>query len=101
MSNMRFDKFYLGILMLALFIPAQGMAERVPLSPEGLKAEATHVVTGRVKAVYSLDKLTALYGEGTIETEYLSVIEVETVEKGVGLKPGDLVYARSWKVKKT
>ena len=97
---MSFYKSCLGVFMLALLIPAQLMAERAPLSPEALKAEATHVVTGLVKAVYSLDKPSERYGQGTIETDYLLEIEIQSVEKGDGLKPGDLVYARLWKVKK-
>jgi hypothetical protein len=97
---MIFNKSYLGIMLLALLMPTQVTAERVPLSPEALKAEATHIVTGLVKAVYGLDKLSTSYGEGTIETDYLLEIEVQTVEKGEGLKPGDLLYVRSWKVKK-
>jgi hypothetical protein len=45
-------------------------AERVPLSPEQQKAEATHIVKGVVKAVYSREVQTMLYGKGTVETHY-------------------------------
>jgi len=75
-------------------------AERVPLSPEQLKAEATHVVTGVVKAVYSREVETTSYGKGTLETHYLLEIEVRAVEKGSGVASGDIVYARCWRLKK-
>jgi hypothetical protein len=61
-------------------------AERVPLSPEQQKAEATHIVKGVVKAVYSREVQTMLYGKGTVETHYLLEIEVQGVEKGAGIE---------------
>lgn len=75
-------------------------AERVPLSPEKKNAEATHIVTGVVKAVYTREAETELYGKGTLETHYLLEIEAQGVEKGDGIAKGDLVYARCWRLKK-
>ncbi len=69
-------------------------AERVFLSDQQKKAEATHIITGLVRAVYAREAKTTLYGEGTLETHFLIEIEVQGVEKGEGLKKGDLVYAR-------
>src|SRR5215471_7604884 len=75
-------------------------AERPALSPEEQKAEATHIVTGVVKAVYSREVKTTSYGKGTLETHYLLEIEVRGVEKGGGVGNGDIVYARCWRLKK-
>src|SRR5262249_11916059 len=88
--------------LAALVVVATTMAraERVPLSPEELNAEATHIVTGVVKAIYSREVETTLYGKGTLETHYLLEIEVRGVEKGGGVGKGDLVYARCWRLKK-
>jgi hypothetical protein len=75
-------------------------AERVPLSPEQKLKESTHVVNGVVKAIYSRDVESGLYGKGTIETQYLLEIEIQDIEKGAGLAKGDMVYARCWRIKK-
>jgi hypothetical protein len=85
--------------LLILAVPAT-WAERVPLSPEDKKAEATHIVKGVVKAIYSREAETTLYGKGTVETRFLLEIEVQGVEKGNGLAKGDLIYARCWRLKK-
>jgi hypothetical protein len=74
--------------------------ERPALSPEEQKAEATHIVTGVVTAVYSREVETTLYGKGTLETHYLLEIEVRGIEKGGGIDKGDVVYARCWRLKK-
>jgi hypothetical protein len=85
---------------LLLFAGSLAWAERVPLSPEDKKAEATHILTGVVKAVYSREAETTRYGKGTLETHYLIEIEVRGVDKGAGIGKGDLVYARCWRLKK-
>jgi len=91
----------IAILATALVLAVPMVqAERVPLSPEQQKAEATHIVKGVVKAVYSREVQTMLYGKGTVETHYLLEIEVQGVEKGAGIEKGDIVYARCWRLKK-
>jgi hypothetical protein len=85
---------------LLLLTATMARAERVPLSAEQKKAESTHIVTGVVKAVYSREVGTTLYGKGTLETHYLLEIEVHRVEKGGGVEKGDIVYARCWRLKK-
>jgi hypothetical protein len=92
---------FLGTIA-ALFVLTATVArgERVPLSPEEQSAEATHIVTGVVKAIYGRDVETALYGKGTVETHYVVEIEVRGVEKGAGIAKGDIVYARCWRLKK-
>jgi hypothetical protein len=92
---------FIGTLAaLAVLTTTMVRAERVPLSPEQQKAEATHIVTGVVKAIYSREVETTLYGKGTLETHYLLEIEVDVVEKGGGIGKGDIVYARCWRLKK-
>ena len=88
--------------LAALFVLTATMvrAERPALSPEEQKAEATHIVTGVVKAIYSREVETASYGKGTVETHYVLEIEVQGVEKGAGLEKGDVIYARCWRLKK-
>jgi len=91
----------LGFLSALLVLAGStAWAERVPLSPEDKKAEATHIVTGVVKAIYSRHAETMCYGKGTLETHYLLEIEVRDIEKGEGIKKGDIVYARCWRLKK-
>jgi hypothetical protein len=86
--------------ILTLLVTASARAERVPLPPEQLSKEATHVVTGAVKVIYAKDVETGLYGKGTVETHYLLEIEVSGVEKGTALEKGDIIYARCWRLKK-
>jgi hypothetical protein len=88
------------LLTLFFLFLTQASAERVPLSAGQKTAEATNIVTGIVRAVYGRETETARYGQGTLETHFLLEIEVEAVEKGDGLKKGDLVYARCWRLKK-
>lgn len=91
-----------GILALALVasITSAAQAERVPLSPEQKQKESTHIVSGVVKAIYTRDVESGMYGKGTIETHYLIEIEVQGTEKGAGVAKGDIVYARCWRIKK-
>jgi hypothetical protein len=97
----RFRMRLIGLLAVVLLLTGSAVwAERVPLSPEQKNKESTHIVTGMVKAIYSRNVETTLYGKGTQETHYLVEIEVENVEKGKGLEKGDLVYARCWRLKK-
>ena len=95
---MRWD--FLFACCVVLVVSAWAGAERVPLDAEGLQRESTHIVAGQVKGVYSRDEESTLYGRGTIVTRYIVEIEIKDTEKGIGLKEGDLVYARCWSLKK-
>jgi len=90
----------LVIVMIALVSVVSAKAERVPLSPEDLNKESTHIITGEVKSVYSRDAESDLYGSGTIVTRFIVEIEIKSIEKGDGLKKGEMVYARCWSLKK-
>jgi hypothetical protein len=83
-----------------LVLAGAAIAEKKSLNTDELKAEATEIVTGKVKAVYSREVKSTLYGPGTVETHYLVEILVEGVEKGNRLKKGKVVCARCWKLKK-
>ena len=88
-------------VMSVLVLATEVTAERPNLSPDQLQNEATHVVTGTVKAAYSRDVETRRQGPGTVETHTVLEIEVDAVEKGGGVRPGDVIYARCWRVKKS
>jgi hypothetical protein len=65
-------------------------AEIPPLSPEGLKASSTHIVTGDVRLIAS---------EVTRDDEWVTAVGVVEIrvaerEKGDRIEPGDCVYAR-------
>jgi len=75
---------------LATALPAR--AEKVPLSPEELRSTATHVVVGKVTAVYTRAETSGDWKY----THYLAEIQIAETEKGEGLKKGDLVYVRYW-----
>ena len=77
-------------VVVALVAPVR--AEKVPLSPEELLKTATHVVTGKVAAVYSR---TATEGDWKY-TRYVAEVRVGECAKGDGVKKGELVYARYW-----
>ena len=63
------------------------------MPPAGLEKTATHVITGEVAAIY---KRKTVEGDWTY-TRHVAEVRVKTVEKGEGLKPGDLAYVRYWR----
>ncbi len=80
--------------LVALFagLTMGAFAERVDMPPEWLQKTATHVVIGTVAAVY---ESTASDAEWRT-TRYVAEVRIKTVEKGEGLKAGELVYVRYW-----
>ena len=77
---------------LSLFVISPLTAEKVPMSPEKLKETATHVVKGKVQAIYSR----VVKDEKWRTTHWVAEVEIQEVEKGEGLAKGGLVYARYW-----
>jgi hypothetical protein len=66
--------------------------EKPDLDPAQLRELATHVVTGEVRAIYERTE-----EEGSWKvTRRVAELAVESVEKGEGIEPGSLVYARYW-----
>lgn len=74
---------------LAIVAPRR---EKADLSPEALRSTATHIVLGEVKQIWTRAESSGSWDT----TRYVAEIAVELVEKGEGLEPGALVYARYW-----
>lgn len=68
-------------------------AEKVDLTPEQLRETATHIIVGAVVQVYERKET----GKDWNTTHYLAEIRTREIEKGDGIKKGDLVYIRYWK----
>lgn len=81
------------VTLVLAFMAGRAQAEKEPLSPEELRKTATHVVTGRVNAIYSRVERSADYEY----TRYVAEVQVGETEKGDGLKKGALVYARYYR----
>lgn len=78
------------ILLLAV---AGTLHAEVPLLPKNeLKNEATHIVVGKVRALYS----TTTKSEDWESTNSVAEIAVLSVEKGSVITSGDVVYAHYW-----
>lgn len=67
-----------------------------PLSIETLKSTATHIVVGTVQAIFQR-KVEEPEWSGPV---YVAEMRVKEVEKGQGIKSGDLLYARYSEVHK-
>ena len=85
-------RIWLLALSALLAVPALAWAEKVPLSPEELRATATHIVVGQVTAVYTRTETTPEWRY----THYVAEIRIAEIEKGDGLKKGEPVYVRYW-----
>src|SRR5688572_9556404 len=83
-----------AIAVLLLLATALARAAIPKLSPDELKQRATHIVTGEVRAVYSLES-----GERPDYADRKFCVELtpSAVEKGEGLKEGRALYVRTWK----
>ena len=68
-------------------------AEKSPLSPDELRKTATHVVTGRVAAVF---ERTEVAGDWKY-TRFVAEVRVDECEKGDGHRKGELVYVRYYR----
>lgn len=78
-------------LLLAAFMLhacSQARAEKRPLTKAELEETASHIVVGKVQAVYSFKERVKNYGY----TRYVAEVKVDKQEKGEG--PKDLIYIR-------
>jgi len=76
------------VALLALVV----RAEKANMSPDALARKATHIVVGKVNAIYTRE-----HREGQWRyTRYVAEVAIEKVEKGDGLDAGGLVYVRYW-----
>jgi hypothetical protein len=88
----------LRILILIAAVPAIALAApawplKPDLSPDRLGRMATHVVTGKVTAVYERTETVDDWNY----TRYVAEVRVDGCEKGDGVKKGDIVYVRYWR----
>ncbi len=79
-------------VILSALVSGALAREKADLSPENLKEIATHVITGKVGDIYTM----TTSEDDWKYTRHVAEVLVATVEKGEGLKAGDLVYARYW-----
>lgn len=84
------------LLVLALTLTEVTVQADVPLlSPDELKSESSHVIVGKVRAVYS----TTEKSKDWQDTYSVAEILVSTVGKGGGIESGDVLYAHYWNKK--
>jgi hypothetical protein len=85
-----------GIWLIAgvlVFLPAgRAEAEKVSMGPDELRATATHVIVGRVQAIYTRQQRSGSY----LVTHHAAEVKVTASEKGAGVKKGDLLFVRYW-----
>ncbi|MBX9584866.1 MAG: hypothetical protein K2X87_31565 [Gemmataceae bacterium] len=81
------------VAVLLLSGSASGVASEPALPPERLAADADVIVVGPVKEVYSRVEDD---GRGHVTARLVFAVAVEAVEKGDAVRPGDLVYVRSY-----
>lgn len=85
-----------SLLLIALLaLPA--LAALPPRSAENLKQTASHVVTGKVKAVYTTDEKRQA---DMIDRQFVIELVVTAVEKGEGPAVGKVLYAKCWRPEK-
>ena len=80
-------------LPLLLLVALPALAEKANMPPEALARTATHIVTGKVQAVYTR---TAVEGDWRV-TRHVAEVKVAAVGKGEGVAAGDLLYVRYWR----
>lgn len=96
--TMKFKILLTFLFMTSLFVmlpPATAIAEKAPYTKKQLEAVATHIVVGKVQAIYMRRERNGNY-------EYvhkLAEVKIKNLEKGKG--PAGLVYIRyfdrNWK----
>lgn len=80
-----------GLLLLGV-MAGWPRAEKVPMSEAQMKKMATHIVTGKVTAIY-----TKKVKQGSYEvTKHLAELQVTAVEKGEGISKEAPLYVRYW-----
>jgi hypothetical protein len=85
-----------SLLLIALLaIPA--LAALPPRKAEDLKKTASHVVVGKVKAVYSTEDKRK---PDMIDRQFVIELVVSAVEKGEGPAVDKVLYAKCWRPEK-
>ena len=87
---MRYRAALVPIFVALLDSRAPG--EVPPLLPEELKQSSTHIVTGEVRRIYTHVETVGPYEQ----TNGVAEVAITGLEKGDGVKPAGLLYARFW-----
>ena len=74
-------------------------AAKAPLSPEQLKKQASHVITGKVVEVTSKDQKSEVErGIGIhVDRVFTIKLKVKTISKGTGVEADDEIEIEAWK----
>ncbi len=90
MNRLRIAKWSSCTLAIAavMIMSCWAFAEKAPMTKEQLQSTATHVVVGKVQAIYSRKELKRSYQY----THYVAEVKVDKLEKGEGIS--GLVYVR-------
>ncbi len=78
------------VLLLAGFAVSAAYAAKAMTPKPQLEKDATHIVVGKVRSI----SFTKHVGPEYVTTTYVAEIAVDRIEKGQGLKAGDVVRAR-------
>lgn len=90
-------RMQLVVLIVAMFLVAQPLQAEVPLLKSAeLQKLAKHIATGKVQNVYTAEKN---LGKGYLDTLFAVEVAVTGVEKGKGISPKQVIYAKAWRMK--
>lgn len=88
------------LALSSLLIAAAASAAPDPtMQPTRDETQADVIVSGVVRVVYTFEHEIKNGKMAGVYTDFVLAVEVAKVEKGTGLKPGDLVYARGFGLK--
>ena len=91
---MKLKRVVIAVAVVLLQVSAI-RAEKASMSPAKLRETATHVVVGKVSAIFSRQQTVGDWKY----TNYVAEITVDKIEKGEKkmIKTGELAYVRYWK----
>jgi hypothetical protein len=90
-------RFSLPVLMFAAhLIVATAQAEVPLLTPDELRQQSSHIATGKVRNVYTTEKV---LDEDYVDTLFAVEVVVTTAEKGPDIVPGQVIFAKAWRMK--
>lgn len=82
----------MALAAVAWFVPQVVEAAKPKMKEPDMRKMATHVIVGKITAIYKKESET----DKQKETRYVAEVKVEKVEKGTGLQVGGLTYVRYW-----
>ena len=88
----------LAVLILATaLLGTLTQAEEKLLTPADLERYSEHIVTGNVRYVYTTEKV---LGKTHVDTLFAVEVVVTGAEKGKGIAADQVIFVRTWEVKK-